>query len=92
MGLGHFGGTQGTFCGANLDLIPFKKAATLPTISAMVLLQNTGEIQMAISQLYNWGIFEHKVCFCDTKSSTIPVIFQHGDKLRYLQSKYYERG
>lgn len=43
-------------------------------------------------QLYNRCIFEHKVCFCNTKSSTAPVIFKHGDKLRYLQSKYYERG
>lgn len=50
------------------------------------------QTQAASSQLYNRCIFEHKVRFCNSKSSTTPVIFKRGDKLRYSQSKYYERG
>lgn len=50
------------------------------------------QTQTARSQLYNRCIFEHKVCFCNSKSSTTPVISKRGDKLRYFQSKYYERG
>lgn len=75
-------------CAPEAACLDLTKAATLPTASARPRLQT----QTAISQLCNWCIFEHKVCFCDTKSSTTPVIFKRGDKLRYLQGKYYERG
>lgn len=38
--------------------------------------------QMTISQLFKRCIFQHKVRFCDTKSSKTPVITKHGEQIQ----------